>query len=403
MAEAVDDRQSPGLTGARAWQLAGLNAAASLFLLVAFALTGIGTVTPEGCTRQIIDFHVFWSAAGLALEGTPLAVFDQEVLRARFNACDDGWLPWLHPAPALALMTPFGLLALVPAWLAFNAVSLAALGLALRPFTGGISPLWLALLLAPALLPALLAGQFTTLWLAGLLGALAALRGGRTLLAGVLIGCLTLKPTLGLLIPFALLAIGAWRTVAAATLTTLVVQGGATLLYGVAYWTRLLETYTAHGLNAVSDLGSVATMTSLAAFLALLGVSSELAVQVNLAASVLLAACVFFVWTRHGQPTDAAAALLCSAIPLATPYLWHYDSAFLALTSLFLLRHLAFAPGPAIGALLVLFWLGAGLSLWLAASTVTDALPPILTVPPLLLLAFAVALAHSLAIPKERR
>ena len=391
--------EQPG--NARRWQLSALNAAASLFLLFSFALSGIATVTPEGCTRQIIDFHVFWSAAGLALEGTPLAVFDHEVLRARFNSCDEGWLPWLHPAPALALMTPFGLLPLIPAWFAFNAFSLAALGLALRPFTNGISPVWLAVLLAPALLPALLAGQFATLWLAGLLAALAALRADRAILAGVFIGCLTLKPTLGLLIPVALLAIGAWRTIAAAAMATLVLQGGATLLYGAEYWLRLLDTYGAHGVNAIADLGAVSTMTSLAAALARFGVPTDLAVQINLLAGAALAVCVFLVWKRHGRPTDAAAALLCAAIPLATPYLWHYDSAFLVLTALFLLRLLSFAPRPAMAALIALLWVGAGLSIWLVATTLTTALPQILTVPPLLLLAFAAALAHSVAIPKE--
>ncbi|MEM6387350.1 MAG: glycosyltransferase family 87 protein [Pseudomonadota bacterium] len=387
----------------RLWQLASLNAVASLMLLGSFALNGIGSVTAEGCTRQIIDFHVFWSAAGLALEGRPLAALYPSILQDQFNACAPGWLPWLHPPGALAFVTPFGLLPLIPAWVSFNLISVAALSLALFPFTRDAPPLLLALVLAPTLLPALLAGQFVTLWMAGLVGAIWALRLQRWTLAGLLIGALTLKPTLGLLLPGALLALGAWRTIAVAILTACAIHGTATLFYGTDYWTLLIELYGMHSLNGISQLGTVSTMTSLAAFLAWFGLDTDAALKINVWVTMGLALTVLVVWFRHGAPTDAAVALLTASVPLATPYLWHYDSAFLALTALFLARHLNFDFGLGMGAVLTAFWLGAGVSLWAVATTITEAIPFILTVPPLLLLAFIVSLAHSLAIPKEGR
>ncbi|MEO0916165.1 MAG: glycosyltransferase family 87 protein, partial [Pseudomonadota bacterium] len=326
----------------RLWQLAALNALASLFLLASFARNGIGTPTVGGCTAQIIDFHVFWSAARLALEGTPLSAFNQDALNSVVNACDAGWLPWLHPPAGLLLVTPFGMLALVPAWLAFTAASLLLLFLALRPFVphgAGV----LALIFAPALLPALLAGQFTTLWLAGLLAALWALRNDRWMIAGFCIAGLTLKPTLGLMIPFALLGVGAWRVIVVATLSTIAIHGLATLVYGFDYWSLLIEVYGLHSLNGIRELGARDTMTSLAAALAGVGVPGDWAVRVNLMVAVGLALLVCLTWRRLG-PSDVSAALLTSSIPLATPYLWHYDSAFLALTALFLARHHGFAP-----------------------------------------------------------
>ncbi|MEM7671170.1 MAG: hypothetical protein AAF317_18940, partial [Pseudomonadota bacterium] len=104
------ERMGAAAWTARAWQLAGLNACVSLYLLVSFALNGIDTQTEAGCTSQIIDFHVFWSAAGLALDGQPLAALNPGILQASFNACTTGWLPWLHPPAALMLITPFGAL-----------------------------------------------------------------------------------------------------------------------------------------------------------------------------------------------------------------------------------------------------------------------------------------------------
>ncbi len=385
----------------RLWQLAALNAVASVFLLVSFGLTGIGQVTEAGCTTQILDFHVFWSAGRLAADGMAQAALDPAVLNAGFNACTADWMPWLHPPPALAFMTPFGLLPLVPAWFAFNAVALTALGTALVPFAP--SPWLLAVVLAPAFLPALLAGQFTLLWIAGFLAALHALRTERWVWAGVLIACLTLKPTLGLLIPVALLAMGAWRTIFAASVSTILLHGLATMFYGAAYWPKLLALYQTLGDTAAGNPGALTTMTSVTAFLSRLGMSPDTGLLVNLALALVLAAVVFVVWRRLGVRSDAAVAVLAAAIPLASPYLWHYDSAFLVITALFLLRQTGFRPGGMTAVLCLLFWMGAGLSVWLNATTITTALPPLLVVPPLFGLAFAASLYHSIAGEKEGR
>jgi len=391
-----------GFGGARAWQLAGLNAAASLFLLLSFARDGVDTTTAAGCVRQLLDFHVFWNAGGLALEGTPMNAFDYDILSARYATCEPVWMPWLHPAPVMAFMMPFATLSIVPAWLAFNLFSLLMLGLALRPFTNGISPVWMALLLAPAHLPALLAGQFTILWMAGLLGALFALRSGRWVLAGVLIGCLTLKPPLGVLIPVALLAIGAWTTILAAILTTVFLHGVTVAMFGgLEYLTSLSENYAALTESAVASLSEVGAMTSLTSVFTRLGLDENASVQLNLAIAVLTAVVVFWSWRRLGTQSDAAYAVLTASIPLATPYLWHYDSAFLALTALFLARHLNFAPSTGMTVLIIACWVGAGFTLWLYASTITDILEPYMTVPPLLLLAFAASVYHAVANAKE--
>lgn len=404
MSETGDHLERAGVSSARAWQLAVLNALASLYLLSSYAVNGVDTTTAEGCVRQLLDFHVFWNAGGLALEGTPLAAFDYSVLDARYNVCGEAWMPWLHPAPVMALMAPFALLPIVPAWIAFNLFSLALLGLALRGFTNGFSPIWLLLVLAPAHLPALLAGQFTVLWMAGLLFALLALRSERWLLAGVIIGCLTIKPPLGVLIPVALLSIGAWRTIFAAAATTIILHGVTLMLFGgPRYVTELLANYEDLTASAIAALSDVNAMTSFAAVFTRFGLSADAAVQANLAIAALAALAVFLTWRKLGPNSDAACAVLTASIPLATPYLWHYDTAFLALTALFLARHLDFAPGPLMTALLVALWFGAGFTIWLYASTVTDALSPIMTVPPLLLLAFAASLYHSALTKKEGR
>lgn len=389
-------------SSARLWQLAGLNGLATLVLLVSYAVNAVDTTAALGCAQQVLDFHVFWNAGGLALEGRPLDAFDYDVLDARYNPCGDDWLPWLHPPPAMALLMPFAALPLVPAWIAFNLFSLGLFGLALRPFTAGISAMWLLMLLAPAHLAALLAGQFTPLWMAGLLLALQALRQERWVLAGVIFGCLTIKPPLGLMIPVALLAIGTWRTVFAATVTTVVLQGSTLMIFGgFAYLAGLSAYYEELAMRAANDMTTGNLMVSITSVLTRAGFLAETALRLNLLVTALMTLVVFIVWRKLGPKSDAGAAVLTASIPLATPYLWHYDSAFLALSALFLARHMNFAPGGATKVLLSAMWFGSGFSIWLFASNITDALPPILTVPPLLLLAFAASLYHSALAMKE--
>ena len=205
-----------------------------------------------------------------------------------------------------------------------------------------------------------------------------------------------------ILIPFALLAIGAWTTILTAAITTLVLHAISAMAFGgLAYFQKLSENYAALTESAVASLGEVGPMTSLAAVFTRLGLDESVAVQLNFAVALVLAGVVYWTWRRLGTQSDAAFAVLTASIPLATPYLWHYDTAFLALTALFLARHLQFKPGKAMTVLIVACLIGAGFTIWLYASSITEALQPYMTVPPLLLLAFAASLYHSVADFKE--
>lgn len=376
-------------------QIALLNALASLFLLLYFAAVGVDVPASAGCTEKFIDFHVFWSAGRLALAGTPLSAFDQEILRATYDGCGSGiWLPWLHPAPAMTLFTPFAVLPFTQAWLTFDLVSVALLGLALCAFQSPKTYLFWGVLLAPAMLAPLLAGQITVLWIAGLLGAIAAQRAERPVLAGICIGLLTLKPTLGLLIPVVLIAIWNLRAIWVAALTTVVIHGAATLLYGVAYWSSWRAASQAHMINTLTEMFERDNMSSIAAVLARVGLAPQMALTINLLLAACLAIIVFVTWRRFGAQSDISAAVLFSAIPLASPYLWHYDTAFTAVAAMFLLRsQTGKIELPYVLAMIAL-WFGSGFLIWNSVTVDFDWLIPIWTIPPLLILALGLSLGR---------
>ena len=114
----------------------------------------------------------------------------------------------------------------------------------------------LALLASPASLLCGVTGETAYFTSALLLFGFAALP-TRPLLAGLAFGLLTLKPQLGVLIPFFLLARGDWRAILAASATALGLVALSCLAFPPSLWllwAHTLPTYqtqyfTGHGLN----------------------------------------------------------------------------------------------------------------------------------------------------------
>src|SRR5215475_2172385 len=116
---------------------------------------------------------------------------------------------WPNPPTALVVMAPFGVLGYFPALMAWATVSLLAFTLAGRREVADLRTL-LIVLISPAALMCVLSGQSSLLTTAALLAIFALLDEG-PLTAGVVIGLLTVKPQLGILFPFMLIASSRWK------------------------------------------------------------------------------------------------------------------------------------------------------------------------------------------------
>lgn len=181
------------------------------------------------------------------------------------------------------------------------------------------------LALAPACLINVIGGQNGFLSAALLLGGILTVD-RRPLLAGVLFGLLTFKPHLGLVVPFVLLALGAWRTIGTAIMTACLLFGLSVLLFGIDPWWQYLEVTGAFQLQLLQRFEGfyVTMMTSGVAAARLMGVPYATAVvlQVALALPVLALTC----WSvrRTADPCRRAFVVACAA-PLVTPYAFNYD------------------------------------------------------------------------------
>jgi len=384
----------------RGRQLGLLGSLVTVMFGAIFIIGDIVEVNQTGLISVSVDFYVFWAAAKLALQGLPLDAFDVTRIAEMAAVPHDDWMPWAYPPGFLLLMMPLGLLPFAPAWAAFMAVSVAALLLATRPFAAGRTQVLLGTALAPAMLPCLLVGQTTILWLAGLMAALAALRAEKPLLAGIFIGLLTLKPQLGLLIPFAFIAAGQWRAILSAALTTLLLAALPTALFGTAYWPEMLAMMREHGDTVRGAIGDLTLMISAYATFTFLGVAESAALAAQWTLTALCAAAVFLTWRRPSTSFDLRAATLLCAIPLASPYLWHYESALLAPAALFLTRAGVVTLQRPLTVLLGLaMWLSLGPSaLVLLKSGAADVFRPVFL--PLALAALLTCLWHALLRPR---
>lgn len=186
------------------------------------------------------DFVNSWAGGRLALENRADVVYDL----ARYQAQLRDWfspelrsMNFSYPPHALLLLLPAGALPYLAAlalWSVAGVLAFGAVALGGAPERGDAPVLW-ALILAPIVWVNVVLGQFGLLLAALFVGALRALP-TRPVLAGVLIGALTVKPQLGLLLPPMLLLLGAWRAFGAAVVTTLALLALSMAVFGVEPW-----------------------------------------------------------------------------------------------------------------------------------------------------------------------
>jgi hypothetical protein len=338
-----------------------LGGSLTLFITLLVVGTAFILTSEDGMRTLDSDFRVFWAAARLTLAGDPVAAFDAVRIDAEYGTVTEAWMPWLYPPGYLLVVAPLGALPYAVAFLAMTLLSIGSMALASRPFAGGVQPVWAALALAPAYMPALVIGQNSLIWLALLLAALLALRSGRAVLAGVIIGCLTLKPQLGLMLPIALLAAGQWRTILVAGATALILAALPTLIVGPEYWMLLSERLGQHADRMFSQIQDLHMTVGTFQFMTMLGLAPSLALALQWGVLALSALSVFLFWRSDRISFDAKAALLLIAILLSAPYLWYYEAAMMAAIGLFLLRAGILTARLPDLCLLALLWIGAGL------------------------------------------
>ena len=312
------------------------------------------------------DFFALWTYARLVLEHPAAELYDPvrlHALQVALGLAPADWKPFPYPPTFLLLSWPLGLLPPGGAYFAWVGLTLAgfvwaAAGPRFRPAHV------LLLLVAPATTVSVVAGQSGFLSGALLVGGMR-LVGRRPWLGGMLLGLLTYKPQLGLLVPVALVASGCWRGLLAAGLTTLAMTAAATAAFGVEVWGDWLAALPGYSAGFAARADLLRLQPTVLANLLLLGVPDAAAHALQWTASAGAAAAAWLAFRRGVTP--AAIAVLIGAGFLANPHAFFYDMPMM--TAAVLLLGDAPALGEAAFLLLVLctpaamVWTSASISL----------------------------------------
>jgi len=276
------------------------------------------------------DFLNNWVGPHLAAEGNLLTLFDLNAYHAAISRIYGHPLPFHNWGYPLFTMPFFWLFAQLPyfwalaAWTVglfaiFAAVVLSQVDRPQRLFA------LIALMLAPACLINAIGGQNGFLSAALLIGGVLCID-KRPVLAGLLFGLLTFKPHLGLVLPFALMALGAWRVIAVAAATAVALVAATLPFTGIEPWRLYIEVTGAHQAALLERFYGFFTimMASVFAGARIYGLTYPVAMTVQIAVTVPVIAAASWAVRRTSDPCRRAAVLACAA-PLISPYAFNYD------------------------------------------------------------------------------
>ena len=277
------------------------------------------------------DFLNTWMGGNVALHGHPSAYFDYHRYNTVIHHMFAANMPnynWSYPPHVLLLIWPFGLFSYVTSYVLWV---VTGFGLFLWTASDGKLDRGLLLFLAssPVAFVIVLTGQNGFFTAALLLTALHQWD-RRPALAGVMLGLLSVKPQLILLMPLVLMLTGRWRCLAFAALTAMAMAALTTLLYGPAIWRDyLVEAVPFQNIVMTQGIGLMLGMMPTAFINArLMGAPLEFAWVLQALASALALAAIVWTFRKKRDPMLSNAMLLVASL-LVTPYSFNYDMAAL--------------------------------------------------------------------------
>lgn len=284
--------------------------------------------------RQM-DFMSFWAAGKLSLAGDALSAYDIAVHRQVQSALVqfDGLMPFAYPPPFLLLVTPFSLIPYPFSALVWVLVTFTLYIVAARQVSPSAG--WYAAAFPPVLVNGIIAQNglltgalfiFAATWLKQ-----------HPLKAGLVLGCLVVKPHLAVLLPVAFAAGGHWRAFAGAAASSAGLVLIALLVFGIEPYRAFVAQMPLFSSIAADGLVGWHKMASVYAALRLAGASAGAAWSVHILIGCIAALAVWLAW-RSKAEIDAKVAALAAASALISPYVYLYDTVFLLLPFLWLAR-----------------------------------------------------------------
>src|SRR5579883_3503053 len=353
-----------GFDGAHAIRI--LTIATSAFaaltaIAYSWKISWIGPI-PRDATSLVIgrDFLNFWMYGREAWLPDPGRFYDPRLYNDALSAFLGPDYPaqnWSYPPSIMLLAAPFGRLGYFPALAIWTACGLGIFVWVTRRRIGD-GRLLIPLLVSPAAVFCLMSGQSSLLTTAMLLTIFSCLD-RRPVVAGVLIGLLTLKPQLGLFFPVILAASGRWRVFAVAAATSIVIAGLTAVVFGPQVWLDFVREGLPVQNLVLVDPERVGTPFYPTIFMnvrgANAGYGAAMAVQACFTVFAVGALAYAYRYRRNADP-DLLAALFFACTICGVPYLLAYDTLAAACLAVTLLARGKLDPAGQVLAKLI-YWL----------------------------------------------
>ena len=322
-----------------------------IFGSVLFALTAIAyvatiswiTTIPRDGTSLAVgrDFLNFWMYGRAASSDNPGAFYDIGIYHAAIRDLTGYSLNgqnWSYPPSIMLLAAPFGKPGYLTALAIWTALGLTLFIAVARRNVGDWRVL-LPVLISPAALMCLISGQsaFVT---GALLIAVFALMDRRPLMAGFLIGLLSIKPQVGMLFPFFLIASQRWRVFVAAAMTTIALVALTTAIFGHQVWVDFIQKGLPVQGMVLADPDRIATPFFPTVFMNLRGIDTSYAFAMSVQAAFSAFAVGALIWAaarRRDANPAMTMALFFACTVCASPYLLSYDLVPMAFAAIVLL------------------------------------------------------------------
>lgn len=277
------------------------------------------------------DYVAFYAASHALNAGEAGDIYDQDTFYAWIEKvgpkAEDLNLLWQYPPTYYIFIFPLAFLGFAQGYILFTGLTAASFFATLRVIGADRLTLF-AVLASPSVFHATITGQ-NGFFTAMLLCIAAYYPSKRPIIAGLAAALLTVKPQLGILLPFAYILGGCWRAFFTAATGTIAMAAAATAFFGIEIWLQFQE-----GLANTTDkfgggLFPVYKMPTPFAAAMHASAPGNVALGIHMIFALSAIGLVAHVW-RNMKDAPLRAAILVSCVFLVAPYGYYYEMVLLA-------------------------------------------------------------------------
>jgi hypothetical protein len=305
-------------------------------MLAALLIFRSGLLDPFGKPLGT-DFLSFYAGSQLALDNQAENAYNYpnfESIQSNILGEKPPPLYWLYPPTFFLFVLPLALLPYIYSWITWLFLTGVAYCTTIRKICP--DPLTLTVTLAyPGTIQNILQGQNGFLS-AALIGGGLLLLPKRPIYAGILLGMMTYKPHLAILLPFALIAGRQWYAIFGFAIGSAGLIVGSVVVFGLDIWIVYVNNFL-HAAHVLQSGGApLFKAPTTYAFFVLLGLETATARIFQIAVSLVVFASVVWLWNKQTAHYAEKASALAIATLLFTPSAYDYDLAILAVPIAFI-------------------------------------------------------------------